>query len=81
MFQPRTSSYTTMRGYHWAISYSALSRPMRSEPSTGTSNEYCKPTVATPPRGMSGDSSSISIIVSSSRPTAMRPFTSTPVTS
>ena len=39
LFQPRTSSYTAIRGYHHAISYSSPSRPIRAAPYSGIGDD------------------------------------------
>ena len=77
MFHPRTSSYTAIRGYHCAISYSALSRPIRSAPCSGTVNAYGTTIVARPPRPGTVSGKSRRIIVSSTRGVTVTPSTVT----
>ena len=66
VFQPCTSSYTAIRGYHWASSKRAPSRPIRSAPCSGMLKAYARSSSVWPP-GARGWASSRYIIVSSTR--------------
>jgi hypothetical protein len=63
VFHPLTSSYTAIRGYHWAIRNRSPSRPMRSAPFSGTAKLQSTSSATVPP-GASGAGSSTRISVS-----------------